>query len=301
MSAAPRILVAGRAGQLARALAARAPAGVEVIALGRPELDLTRDETIAAAIAALKPDAILNAAAYTAVDQAETDAEAAYALNCDGAGRLADAARAAGLPLLAVSTDYVFDGRGGAPYPETAAPNPINVYGASKLAGETATLAAHPDAVVIRTSWLIGSRSRSFVSVMLELARSRDVVPVVEDQRGSLTHADDLADALYRIVAARLQGEGAGGLLHVAGSGSASWRDVADAIFARAAAAGAPAATTDAITTEALGRPAPRPADSRLDSGYAESAYGVIARPWEDRVAACVDALIAAQSSAAPR
>jgi dTDP-4-dehydrorhamnose reductase len=194
-----RILIAGRVGQVASALVPRLRAeGHEVTALEPPELDLTSREGVAAAVAAARPELVVNAAAYTAVDRAEDDPALAYAVNRDGVGWLAAEAARIGAPLVHFSTDYVFDGLKGAPYTETDAPNPLGVYGRSKLEGEQAALAANPRTAVLRTAWVCSPDGANFLKTMLRLAAEREEIRVVADQHGAPTFAADLADAVAR-------------------------------------------------------------------------------------------------------
>ena len=196
-----RVLVAGREGQLARALLpAFGGAGWEVAARGRDSLDLAASAgAIGEAVRADAPDLVVNAAAYTAVDRAESELDAAMAVNRDGAAALAQAAASVGAPVLHVSTDYVFNGDKGEPYAEDDAPAPIGAYGRSKLEGEAAVLAANPRSLVLRTSWVCSATGQNFLRTMLRLAETRDEVSVVDDQRGAPTFAADLAGAIARM------------------------------------------------------------------------------------------------------
>ena len=205
-----RILVAGQQGQLARALLGQAQgrSGFDVVALGRPQLDLLDNGSIARAIDAVRPDLVVNAAAYTAVDKAETDAEAAFAINCDGAGELAAVTHAGGCPILHISTDFVFDGTKAEPYVETDRANPICVYARSKLAGEAAVAAGNSRHLILRTAWLHAPYGQNFLRTILRLARERPQLRVVSDQWGNPTFAPHLADAILAI-AVRL-GDGKG-------------------------------------------------------------------------------------------
>ena len=235
------ILVAGAKGQLAQALAERAPKhGFHAICLGRPELDLADSATIAAAVEKYESAFVVNAAAATAVDQAEVEPEYAYAVNRDGAGALARAAYHARLPFLHVSTDYVFDGAGGAPYAASAPINPLGVYGRSKAEGEAAVLSAHPHAIVCRTSWIYSPWPKNFALTMLDVGAKRDEISVVNDQRGRPTYALDLADALLDIGAlvSTVGAADAPRILHLANSGEATWYEFAAAIFDAAHKAG---------------------------------------------------------------
>lgn len=288
-----RLLVLGRDGQLARALAAAAPPpGWTLAFAGRERADLTRPETLAALVRAEAPDVVVNAAAFTAVDQAEREPELAFAVNDLGAGAAAEAAAGAGALLLHLSTDYVFDGRGGAPYGEDDPVAPLQVYGASKAAGEARVLAAAPDAQVVRTSWVVSAHGRNFLAAVLARAAAGEALRVVDDQRGRPTLADDLAQALLAVAAARLAGRGRPGRLHVTNAGEASWHELAAAALALAAAPdGRPMAAISPVSTAEYGAAAARPADSRLAGGRLAEAFGLSLRPWREALPAAVEKL----------
>lgn len=279
------ILVTGGSGQLAQALA-EAAGDRHVRVVGRPEFDFDRIAALPRLLAEARPSLVVNAAAYTAVDRAESDAAAAWRANRDGPAVLAAWCGAAGIPLIHVSTDFVFDGSKGAPYTEDDAPNPTSVYGASKLAGEQAVLAACPQAIVLRTSWVYAARGRNFVLTMLNLASTRDRLRVVADQRGCPTAATDLAAAILGITdAIRREGWQARfrGLFHAAGGGETTWHGLASAAITRAAAHGQkqPEAI-EAITSAEFPTPVKRPADSRLDCGKLARVFGQRLPPWEE-------------------
>jgi dTDP-4-dehydrorhamnose reductase len=289
------ILVAGKGGQLARCLhEAAVLRNLPMVAVGRPELDLETGEGIDRVMAAVEPSAIVNAAAYTAVDGAEGEPERAFRVNCDGAARLADAAARRGIPFIQISTDYVFDGSKRSPYREDDIPAPLNVYGSSKLAGEIAVLEACPCAAVIRTSWIYSPYGNNFVRTMQRLSETQPIVRVVGDQRGSATSALDLAAAILHIVE-RLQpadGHDNAGIYHLAGEGEASWYDFAAAIFAGLARRGRSVPRLQAITTEQYPTPARRPQNSCLDSSKTERAFGVRLAPWRSSLETCLDQLV---------
>lgn len=289
------ILVAGREGQVARALAAAAlPAGVEIVALGRPDLDLLDQASIDRAMERLSPDLVINAAAYTAVDQAETDEADAFALNADGAGHLAQAAAKCGAPILHLSTDYVFDGSKAGPYAETDPVAPLGVYGASKLAGERAVAAANPDYFILRTAWVYSPFGKNFVKTMLRLADTRDELGVVSDQVGNPTSAADIAAGLVA-VAQRIKTNPADvtpGIYHMTATGEASWADFAEAIFGASAALGGPSARVNRIGSSEFPTPVKRPANSRLDCGRLSAAFGVTLPAWQGSTKACVKELV---------
>jgi dTDP-4-dehydrorhamnose reductase len=281
-----KVLVIGRSGQLARALARRAVAhGLSLQAIARPELDLTLPARVEAALGAQSFDVVINAAAYTAVDNAEDDRERAHMINAEAAGILAGEAARAGKPIVHVSTDYVFDGDKGAPYLEDDPTGPTGAYGASKLEGERCVLGANQRAVVLRTSWVFDAEGANFVRTMLRLAKTRDEVSVVADQRGCPTFADDLADAALTI-AARPEHFG---LYHCAGAGETSWAAFAEEVFAQSRARGGPAAAVRPISAADYPTRAKRPSDSRLDCAKLARDYGVRLRPWREALSACMN------------
>ncbi len=286
-----KILVAGLQGQLARALVAQAQVrpGVQVVALGRPQLDLTDAASIARALDAARPHLVVNAAAYTAVDKAESEPQAAFAINRDGAGALAAAARAAGCPIVHVSTDYVFDGTKSGPYVETDAPNPAGVYGRSKLEGEAAVAAANPEHVIVRTAWVYAPYGHNFLRTMLRLACERPELRVVSDQRGNPTYAPHLADAILD-VAARLarRTPPAWGVYHAAARGETTWHGFAAAIVRAASRLGVPQVPVVPIATADYPTPVRRPANSCLDCGKLERAFGVRLPPWQQGLEDCI-------------
>jgi dTDP-4-dehydrorhamnose reductase len=274
-----RLLVTGGAGQLASALGRLRPGQVTVT--GRPTFDFDLPDSIEAVVAAAKPAVVINAAAWTAVDLAENEPEAAARANHQGPGLLAEACRRHGAALVHVSTDYVFDGTKGAPYVETDATNPTGVYGATKLAGEQAVLAALPSAVIMRTAWVYAEHGKNFVLTMLNAAKRVPRLRVVADQIGCPTNADDLAAACLG-VADRLLAGGTdlGGIYHAAGRGETSWHGFAQAVFAAAAKHGWPSPPVDPIATADWPTPAKRPADSRLDCEKLARVFGVRLPDW---------------------
>jgi len=296
-TARPRVLIAGREGQLARALLpAFEAAGWSAIALGRPALDLAAPAgEIIATVARHRFDLLMNAAAYTAVDRAEDEPEAAMAVNRDGAAALAAAALEQGAPILHVSTDYVFDGRKGAPYTEEDATAPLGAYGRSKLAGEQAVLAANPRAAILRTSWVCSATGHNFVRTMLRLARERDEVAVVDDQRGAPTFAEDLAAAILRMADTLAWADREAepfGIFHLSGAPDTTWHGFAAAIFAGAAARGHRVPRLRAIPTSAYPTRAARPTDSRLAGSRIAEVYGIARPDWRPALERCLDALI---------
>jgi dTDP-4-dehydrorhamnose reductase len=269
-----KVLITGANGQLGRALQATAPLGVSIIAAGSAELDIGDAAAVDALLLAERPDAIFNAAAYTAVDKAESEEALATRTNAEGVANLARGAAAIGARLVHVSTDFVFNGLSGVPYLPDAPTAPLGVYGRTKRQGE---LAAGPDALIVRTAWVYGSRGGNFVRTMLRLMAERDEVRVVADQIGTPTFAASLADALWRLHAA-----GAKGLFHYTDSGAASWYDFAVAIQEEALAIGLlqhavpviPIATSDYPT------PAARPHYSVLDKSATFALLGGAAPHW---------------------
>jgi len=280
------ILVVGRGGQLARALVRRgAVRGVALDVIGRPEIDLLAPETLAREIAARRPSALINAAAYTAVDKAEDEQEVARRINAEAPEMMARAAAEVGAAFVQVSTDYVFAGDKDGAYVETDPVAPQGVYGATKLEGETRSLAANTRTIVLRTAWVYDATGANFVRTMLRLASSRDELGVVADQRGCPTFADDLANAALSVALNPVRG----GVYHCAGAGETSWAGFAEEIFAQAAARGGPSANVRHITTAEFPTRAKRPANSRLDCAKLAKDYGVGMRPWREALAACMD------------
>jgi dTDP-4-dehydrorhamnose reductase len=295
MAARP-ILVTGGSGQVASALATAAT--VPVCRVGRPEFDFDQPETVATVFRQVDPWLVVNAAAYTAVDAAEKDPAAAFRANRDGPAALARLCEAAGIPLIHISTDYVFDGDKGEPYVETDPVAPQCVYGESKLAGETAVLEACRQAIVLRTSWVYAPSGRNFVRTMLTLGKTRDRLTVVADQQGCPTTAADLANAILTIAALIADTgwqDSYAGVFHAAGTGSTTWHGLASATFAEAARHGAPVPRVDPITTADWPTPAKRPADSRLDCAKLAAVFGVQLPDWRPSLARTIDAIFVAE------
>ncbi|KSB88964.1 dTDP-4-dehydrorhamnose reductase [Caulobacter vibrioides] len=283
------ILVFGRSGQVAQELALLAErAGRPMVFAGRETLDLADHDAIAGLIADVDPSAVINAAAYTAVDRAETEAEAAYALNAVAPGAMAAACAARGLPFVHFSTDYVFEGTLDRPYLETDPTGPTGVYGASKLAGEHKVAQAGGAAATLRTSWVYSRHGANFVKTMLRLAAGREELGVVADQIGRPTWARDCAEAALAMADALASKPSLSGVYHLSGAGDASWADLAQAVFEVSAARGGPAARVRPITTADYPTPARRPANSRLDCGKFETALNWRTRPWRESLAACM-------------
>ncbi|MBZ9917727.1 MULTISPECIES: dTDP-4-dehydrorhamnose reductase [unclassified Mesorhizobium] len=273
-----RLAVTGREGQVAASLlgAGRGREGVEIIAIGRPQLDLARPGTVIDAIAAAKPDVVVSAAAYTAVDQAEDEPELAFAVNAAGAGEVAQAAARLGVPVIHLSTDYVFDGTKDGPYLETDATAPIGVYGASKLAGEQAVASANPRHLILRTAWVYSPFGKNFAKTMLRLASDRDEIPVVADQWGNPTSALDIADAILHAAARLHRNEdfAAWGIYHLAGTGETNWSGFARHILDISGGLGGPSARVRDIAATDYPTKARRPVNSRLSSAKFASVFG---------------------------
>jgi dTDP-4-dehydrorhamnose reductase len=289
-----RFLVTGQKGQVVSALAERAPPGVEVLTLGRPDLDLADPASICAAFDGETADVVINAAAYTAVDKAESEPELAMRVNGAGAGLVADIARDLGAPIIQLSTDYVFDGSLDRPYREDDATGPLGVYGRSKLAGEEAVATANPRHAILRTAWVYSPFGANFVKTMLRLGETRDEVRVVGDQRGAPTSALDIADAIFIVALKMLAEPGMAdyGVFHLTGAGEATWAEFAEAIFSEAQAFGRKPVRVTPITTAQYPTPARRPANSRLDDALLERVYGVRLPQWRDSLKPVVARLL---------
>lgn len=288
------VLVAGNSGQVARSLAALDMADFRFVAVGRPELDLADRGSIERAVAAHRPAAVVNAAAYTAVDKAEGEPEAAFAINRDGSGALARIAARHGLPIVHISTDYVFPGDKDGPYEEADATGPLGVYGRSKLEGEAAVAEANPAHVVLRTAWVYSPYGANFLKTMLRLAGDRDTVRVVADQRGTPTYAPDIAAgiaAVLRTILADPAGLGWRGTFHMVAEGETTWAGFAEAIFRRSAERGGPSARVEPITTADYPTPAKRPANSRLATARFRETFRHTLPDWQTGVGECFDAL----------
>ncbi len=289
------ILVLGRNGQVARELdRLGAPEGFQLVFAGRENFDLSAGADPAALLETHAPVAVINAAAYTAVDKAESESDAAFRLNRDVPAAIARACAERGVPFVHFSTDYVFDGRKSAPYLENDPIGPTGVYGRSKAEGEAAVTAAGGRHAILRTSWVYSAFGANFVKTMLRLSETRDELDVVADQTGRPTWARDCAEGALRSVKALLDGApGFGGVYHLSGAGDATWADFAEAIFAEFAARGGRRPKVNRITTADYPTPAARPANSRLDCSKLEAALGWKMRPWREGLAACMDELTA--------
>lgn len=286
------IAVVGCSGQVARALvAAAARRSVPLVARGRPTVDLDSRDSMAAFLAEVRPALVVNAAAYTAVDKAESEREAAFRANAVAPGVLAELCAAQGAPLVHLSTDYVFDGRGDRPYREDDAIAPASVYGASKAEGEAAIRRAQPRHLILRTAWVYDADGQNFLRTMLRLAAGRDEIGVVADQTGSPTFAPDIADAVLDL-AAQVATDPAGGqrwgTYHLTNGGTTTWAGFAAAIFEEAGRRGFKTARVRPIPTAEYPTPARRPAYSVLDTGRIADVFGVHLPMWQDGLARCV-------------
>src|SRR6516162_2057235 len=293
---AQRIFIAGERGQVAQALGqAYKLRSDNVVTAGRSNFSVTDESHLLSAVAAFNPDLVINAAGYTAVDKAEDDKEAAFAVNCDGAGFVAAAAKAAGVPVIHLSTDYVFDGRKQAPYRETDPTNPLNVYGESKLAGEIAVASSTSNYVILRTSWVCSPIGHNFVKTMLRLARDRDEITVVDDQWGCPTFAADLAAVIISIGDKLVSADDSSrlrGIYHVSGAGETTWYRFAREIMAQSAAKGGPACRVRAIASSEYPTRAKRPAYSCLDCSKIKRVFGMSPPRWQASLEAGLDLLI---------
>jgi len=284
-----RIVVTGSEGQVVRALKERSG---EIIALGRPELDLAAEGDFTPLFRPLAPDVIVNAAAYTAVDKAESEPDLAFAVNQRGAGQVAKAAASLGVPVIQLSTDYVFAGGLDRPLREDDPTGPKGVYAASKLAGERAVAAAAPNHVILRTAWVYAPYGANFLRTMLRLAKGRDEISVVADQLGTPTSALDIAEAVLLVAKALAADPGKSGIYHFAASGGpVSWADFAEEIFRQSAARGGPTAKVLRIATRDYPTPAQRPSWSLLDCTKFRQSFQWTPPDWRDGVATVIGRL----------
>jgi dTDP-4-dehydrorhamnose reductase len=294
-----RLVVTGREGQVVRSIFERAAGSkFEIVPLGRPELDLAGEPAaIRLAVEASRPDLLVSAAAYTHVDRAETEPEAAFAVNERGPRALAQSARRLGVPLIHLSTDYVFDGAKRTPYVEEDPTHPTGFYGSSKLAGERAVFAEHEDCVVVRTAWVYSPFGANFVKTMLRLAEARDEVAVVGDQYGNPSSALDIADGILQLASNLRAGGGSEqrGVFHMTGTGHASWAELAEAIFSASAEIGGPAARVRHINSAEYPTAAKRPANSQLDSTKLARVHGIRLPEWRSSLKGVVERLVQAR------
>jgi dTDP-4-dehydrorhamnose reductase len=293
-----RMAVTGLHGQVVTSLIERAQGAgtVEILALGRPDLDLVDGASIDRALTGARPDIIVSAAAYTAVDRAESEPDLAMAVNGAAPGLIAGTAARLGVPIIHLSTDYVFDGTQTEPYREEDAVNPLGAYGRSKLAGEQAVRQATADHAILRTAWVYSPFGANFVKTMLRLATDRDTLNVVADQHGSPTNALDIADAVIAIAGQMLAhptDPDKRGVFHLSGTGYTDWASFAEAIFAASAARGGPHARVSRITTSEYPTAAPRPANSRLDKEKLGNHFGIVMPDWRDSLPPVIQRLLA--------
>lgn len=294
------VLQFGATGQLGRALRARASAPLRITPLDRAAADLSDPAACAARVRAARPRVVIIAAAYTQVDQAESEPDLAMRANAETPGAIAKAASEIDAAVIHISTDYVFDGSGGAPYAETAAAAPLNVYGRSKLAGEQAVLAAQPASCVLRASWVFDAEGKNFLTTMLRLGATRDALRIVADQLGAPTPADALADAALataRALAAAPEDASLRGVFHFQGAPHAGWADFAETIFAAAEPIWRRRPRIERIATAEYPTPAPRPLDTRLDCAKIAARFGVAQPDWRSAAQARVATILREQGA----
>ena len=294
----PAILITGGTGQVGTGLMLANRGRFEVVAPARAELDLLDAASIERNIASRDWAAIVNCAAYTAVDKAESEPELAFAINAEAPGIIARAAAARAIPLLHVSTDYVFDGSKAKPYAEDDPVAPLGVYGASKEAGERAVRDEGGRSIILRTAWVVSPWGHNFIKTMLRLGAEREELGVVADQIGCPTSAIDIAETLLTLTERMLDRQESPGTYHFVNSGQASWHDLASAVFAYAGARGMKTARVKAITTADYPTPAKRPANSRLSTAKLEQTFGMTPRPWQVAVEEILASLIDAGGKA---
>lgn len=295
-----RYLVTGREGQVVQSLIERSAGrdDITLVAVGRPDLDLARPETLAAVLDDVKPDLIVSAAAYTAVDQAETDEAMAMAVNAAGPAELARLAALRSIPIVHLSTDYVFDGSKAGAYAESNPVSPLGAYGRTKLEGERRIQDATDNFAILRTAWVHSPYGKNFAKTMLRMAQMRDSLTVVDDQVGNPTSALDIADAILTVADNLLARNDPAlrGIFHMTGMGEASWAGFAREIFAVSSAKGGPSADVVSIPTSAYPTPAKRPANSSLDCAKLEHTHGVRLPDWRQSTRNIIERLVKAGS-----
>lgn len=293
-----RIFITGTTGQLARALLETcARRGVVAIAAGRPEFNLADPAGVAAYIARARPSIVLNAAAYTNVDKAEAESGLTHAVNAEGAGAVAAACDRLDIPIVQLSTDYVFDGSKVSPYMPDDSPAPLNAYGQSKLEGERRVIARSRKFIILRTAWLYSPFGSNFARTILRLAETKEEIAVVDDQIGNPTYAPHLANAILRI-ALQVVRDGVpdrGGIYHAAGNGATSWCGLAEEIIRCSQHLGGPSARIRPISGADHAAAARRPANSQLDCSSLRRAFGTVLPPWQAGVRDCVARLLEAR------
>ncbi len=290
------IAVTGTQGQVVSALRERASSlGIHFAAVGRPALDLLNPDTILPALASVRPDVIVNAAGYTAVDQAEHDSADAFQINVAGANAVAEAAHVLGVPIIHLSTDYVFDGTKASPYNEDDAVCPLNVYGRTKAAGETAVATQTANYAILRTSWVYSPFGKNFIRTILRIAKDREHLDIVADQRGSPTSAFDIADGILTVarnLTARPDEAALRGVFHMTAAGDTTWASFATAAFAISLAAGGPSATVRYVSSAGYPQAAMRPANSCLDCSRIANIHGVRLPDWRRSLKLCVERIL---------
>ena len=295
-----KVLVTGANGQVGWELSrSGARKDFDILALDRTTLDITDQSAVSKTVSASMVSLVVNAAAYTAVDQAESEPEVAFSVNRDGPAYLASACAEAGIPLIHISTDFVFDGKKQGFYLESDQISPLNVYGKSKAAGEVAVRERLRKHIILRTSWVYGVEGRNFVKTMLRLGREKDVIQVVEDQYGCPTYAADLGDAIMHIASQiGKKTEPAWGTYHYCGKGVTSWHGLAQEIFLLAKQyTSLRVKTVEAISTAEYPTPARRPLNSALDCSLVEKTFNIHPKPWRESLAQMIKMLFSAERS----
>ncbi len=289
MTASLKILITGQHGQVSQELQQRLQGLGELIVLGRDQLDLADADLIRQQVRAHRPSLIINAAAHTAVDLAESEPDSAFAINAIAPGILAEEAKALGIPLIHYSTDYVFDGSKPAPYTENDKPNPLGVYGQSKLAGEQAIAAVGGEYLILRTSWVYSSHGKNFLLTMQRLLQEKPQMRIVADQIGAPTWAGTIANSTRALIE-RWQAGNAGdwGVYHLTAQGETSWFGFAEAIGEQLRASGRACAELEAIPSSAYPTPAKRPLNSRLDCSRLQQQWHVSQPQWQDALHECL-------------
>jgi dTDP-4-dehydrorhamnose reductase len=284
-----RILISGQHGQVSTELQHHLKTLGELVVPGRGQFDLTDAQQLRQQVQRVRPDLIINAAAYTAVDQAETEPQVAFAINAVAPGILAEEAAALGIPLIHYSTDYVFDGSKSSPYTEDDAPNPLGVYGQSKLAGEQAISAVQGQHLILRTSWVYSAHGRNFLLTMQRLLQEKPELRVVADQIGAPTWAGTIARSTLALIERWQAGQtGAWGTYHLTAQGETSWFGFAQAIGEALRAQGKPCANLIPIPSSDYPTPATRPLNSRLDGRRLQREWGVSQPDWQTALHECL-------------
>ena len=295
-----KVLVTGAHGQVGWELSNRSgQRGFDILALDRATLDITDQSAVNREVSGSGASVVVNAAAYTAVDQAESEPKLAFAANRDGPAYLASACAEAGIPLIHISTDFVFDGEKKGPYHERDRVSPLNVYGKSKAAGETAVRERLQEHIILRTSWVYGVHGRNFVKTMLRFGRERDVIQVVADQHGCPTYAADLAETILTIAAQVLEGRQVHwGTYHYCGKGVTTWHGFAEKIYALASEyTDLAVKRIEPITTEEYPTVAKRPPNSTLDCSLLAEKYGITQLPWVASLAEMIEMMFSVEKS----